>query len=148
MPTRDDVLGQLRGVIDPELGGNIVDLGMVPDVSVSPDGDVVVTAGQMKLQAGTPLVVNNSRQRIRASEQRSDNLEMPDLPTKPEAKSATESVILLQKADDVQSGRKRPDSSYPYLQLDYDLPFTHIGTDRQLFVDNFIGSFIHGSLET
>jgi len=63
---------------------------------------------------------------------------MPDLPTKPEAKSATESVILLQKADDVQSGRKRPDSNYPYLQLDYDLPFTHIGTDRQLFVDNFM----------
>jgi ATP-binding protein involved in chromosome partitioning len=52
-PTDDQVLDLLRAVIDPELGGNIVDLGMVPAVTVSPDGDVAVT---VKLTiAGCPL---------------------------------------------------------------------------------------------
>ncbi len=32
----------LRGVVDPELGDNIVDLGMVDDVKVGPGGEVVV----------------------------------------------------------------------------------------------------------
>jgi ATP-binding protein involved in chromosome partitioning len=35
MPTRDDVLKTLEGVRDPELGGNIVELGMISDVSVN-----------------------------------------------------------------------------------------------------------------
>ncbi|HEX9260121.1 MAG TPA: iron-sulfur cluster assembly protein, partial [Acidimicrobiales bacterium] len=52
-PSVDEVTGLLRGVIDPELGGNIVELGMVPRVQVSPDGDVVV---EVKLTiAGCPL---------------------------------------------------------------------------------------------
>jgi ATP-binding protein involved in chromosome partitioning len=52
-PSVDDVLQLLRGVIDPELGGNVVDLGMVPEVTVSPDGDVRVV---VKLTiAGCPL---------------------------------------------------------------------------------------------
>ena len=52
-PSADDVLQLLRGVIDPELGGNVVDLGMVPEVAVSPDGDVRVV---VKLTiAGCPL---------------------------------------------------------------------------------------------
>jgi ATP-binding protein involved in chromosome partitioning len=52
-PSADDVLQLLRGVIDPELGGNVVDLGMVPHVTVSPDGDVRVV---VKLTiAGCPL---------------------------------------------------------------------------------------------
>lgn len=42
-PTEDDVRATLRGVVDPELGANIVDLGMVNGVEVSEDGFVLVT---------------------------------------------------------------------------------------------------------
>ncbi|MFM7534607.1 MAG: Mrp/NBP35 family ATP-binding protein [Acidimicrobiales bacterium] len=41
-PSVDEVLGLLRGVMDPELGGNVVDLGMVGEVRVDPDGFVTV----------------------------------------------------------------------------------------------------------
>ena len=52
-PLVDEVFALLRGVIDPELGGNVVDLGMVPTVQVSVDGDVTV---QVKLTiSGCPL---------------------------------------------------------------------------------------------
>jgi len=52
-PSADDVLQLLRGVIDPELGGNVVDLGMVPEVAVTAAGDVRVV---VKLTiAGCPL---------------------------------------------------------------------------------------------
>jgi ATP-binding protein involved in chromosome partitioning len=41
--TDDDVISLLRAVIDPELGADIVSLGMVPAVRVEPGGRVVVT---------------------------------------------------------------------------------------------------------
>ena len=41
-PSPDDVRGVLAGVLDPELHASIVDLGMVHDVEVGPDGDVIV----------------------------------------------------------------------------------------------------------
>jgi len=41
-PSSDDVRGILAGVLDPELRASIVDLGMVHDVRVSPEGDVTV----------------------------------------------------------------------------------------------------------
>jgi ATP-binding protein involved in chromosome partitioning len=43
LPTPDDVLAVLRGVIDPELGSDIVELGMAKGASVEADGNVVVT---------------------------------------------------------------------------------------------------------
>jgi ATP-binding protein involved in chromosome partitioning len=42
LPTQDDVIAVLRGVIDPELGSDIVDLGMVRSATVADNGDVVV----------------------------------------------------------------------------------------------------------
>ncbi len=43
LPEQQDLLRLLRGVVDPELGSDIVDLGMVRAVEVGPDGAVVVT---------------------------------------------------------------------------------------------------------
>src|SRR3954451_15335505 len=54
-PTPDDVRRMLAGVIDPELHASIVDLGMVDDVRVGVDGDVVVTVALTT--AGCPLRV-------------------------------------------------------------------------------------------
>jgi ATP-binding protein involved in chromosome partitioning len=47
------VLQLLRGVVDPELGGNIVDLGMATGASVTPEGDV--TIGVKLTIGGCPL---------------------------------------------------------------------------------------------
>ena len=41
-PSADDVRGILAGVLDPELNVGIVDLGMVKDIEVAPNGDVQV----------------------------------------------------------------------------------------------------------
>ncbi|HEV3402311.1 MAG TPA: Mrp/NBP35 family ATP-binding protein [Acidimicrobiales bacterium] len=43
LPTDADVLAMLRGVVDPELGSDIVDLGMVSGVEVGDDGRITVT---------------------------------------------------------------------------------------------------------
>src|SRR5437868_10970728 len=43
LPTEEDVIAVLRGVIDPELGSDIVDLGMAKGAIIDPDGSVVVT---------------------------------------------------------------------------------------------------------
>jgi len=43
LPTPDEVIAVLRGVIDPELGSDIVELGMAKRATVDPAGNVVVT---------------------------------------------------------------------------------------------------------
>jgi ATP-binding protein involved in chromosome partitioning len=52
-PTHDEVMGVLSTVIDPELGADIVSLGMVPSVDVTDDG--VVTVGVKLTIKGCPL---------------------------------------------------------------------------------------------
>jgi ATP-binding protein involved in chromosome partitioning len=42
-PSPDEVMGLLRGVIDPELGSDIVELGMAKGATVSPSGIVDIT---------------------------------------------------------------------------------------------------------
>jgi ATP-binding protein involved in chromosome partitioning len=42
VPTSSEVESALRGVVDPELGGDVVELGMVPAIDVDGDGHVVV----------------------------------------------------------------------------------------------------------
>jgi ATP-binding protein involved in chromosome partitioning len=53
LPTSDDVMAALRGVIDPELGSDIVELGMAKGASVGDDGTVTVTIALTT--AGCPL---------------------------------------------------------------------------------------------
>jgi ATP-binding protein involved in chromosome partitioning len=52
-PTRDEVMAALATVIDPELGADIVSLGMVPSVDIAPDG--TVTVGVKLTIRGCPL---------------------------------------------------------------------------------------------
>jgi len=59
-PSRDDVLGVLGTVIDPELGDDIVSLGMVPDVVVGNDGAVIV--GIKLTIGGCPLRADIKRE--------------------------------------------------------------------------------------
>jgi ATP-binding protein involved in chromosome partitioning len=53
LPTPDQVMELLRGVVDPELGSNIVDLGMAKGAEVGHDGVVTVTVALTT--AGCPL---------------------------------------------------------------------------------------------
>jgi metal-sulfur cluster biosynthetic enzyme len=51
--SQEDVRENLKGVYDPEIGVNIVDLGLVYDTDVADNGDVLVTMTLTSL--GCPL---------------------------------------------------------------------------------------------
>ncbi len=42
IPTSDDIAQALRAVIDPELGADVVELGMVQSIAITPDGAVTI----------------------------------------------------------------------------------------------------------
>ncbi len=52
-PTSDDLLGLLRGVVDPELGSDVVDLGMIRSAVIDADGAVEITVALTTI--GCPL---------------------------------------------------------------------------------------------
>ncbi len=52
-PAEESIIDLLRGVVDPELGADIVELGMLRSVSIDPDGVVDVEVGLTTL--GCPL---------------------------------------------------------------------------------------------
>ncbi|MDT4918098.1 MAG: hypothetical protein QOH89_2798, partial [Pseudonocardiales bacterium] len=56
VPSRDDIDEAMRDVVDPELGINVVDLGLVYDVRVG-DGDAgtVITIDMTLTSAACPL---------------------------------------------------------------------------------------------
>ena len=61
MPTRDDVIEALRSVEDPELGMDIVELGLLYDVEVKgPRVKVSYSLTSMGCPAG-PLIQQNDR---------------------------------------------------------------------------------------
>jgi hypothetical protein len=63
----------------------------------------------------------------------------------PEKKSATEALDLERKIADTLAGRRPYEPlSYPYFSPDYALPFTHIGIEKQLFLDNFMLEHLEG----
>jgi len=57
-PSVEEIYGLLRGVMDPELGGNVVDLGMIPSVTVAPhprgEGALVTIVVKLTI-GGCPL---------------------------------------------------------------------------------------------
>ena len=59
-PSRDEVMNALSTVIDPELGSDIVSLGMVPGVDVGDDG--LVTVGIKLTIGGCPLRADIKRE--------------------------------------------------------------------------------------
>lgn len=66
VPTPDNVLDALRGVIDPELGADIVELGMARSATVDGDGAVRVTVALTT--AGCPLRAQLMREIVSRAE--------------------------------------------------------------------------------
>ena len=63
---------------------------------------------------------------------------------KPEQKSPTEPLDIQRKTEAIMSGERAVDKMYPHIPPDYKVPFLHIGTDKQLFLDNFILDHLEG----
>jgi len=57
LPSRDEVEEAMRDVVDPELGINVVDLGLLYDVKIDPsaDGPAIVTLDMTLTSAACPL---------------------------------------------------------------------------------------------
>jgi len=96
MPTRDDVFEALRAVEDPELGMDIVELGLLYDVEVDgPKVKVIHTLTSMGCPVG-PMIQENVDQIVRAMPEVEDvEVELTwDPPWSPEKMSDDAKFIL------------------------------------------------------
>ncbi|MGH8927487.1 MAG: Mrp/NBP35 family ATP-binding protein [Acidimicrobiia bacterium] len=96
MANIDDIYHALGGVIDPELGGNVVDLGMVGSVDIDPDG--VVRIGLALTVAECPMrnhLEGETRRRIAS------------LPGVKEVVVRTTAMTKAQRADLMSTARRR-----------------------------------------
>jgi len=59
LPTPDEIIASLRGVVDPELGADIVELGMARSATSAEDGAAIV--GVALTTAGCPLKAPSPR---------------------------------------------------------------------------------------
>ena len=60
LPTPDEILASLRGVVDPELGADIVELGMARSATIAEDGTAIVVVALTT--AGCPLKAQLKRE--------------------------------------------------------------------------------------
>jgi metal-sulfur cluster biosynthetic enzyme len=96
MPTREDVFEALRAVEDPELGMDIVELGLLYDVEVDgPKVKVIHTLTSMGCPVG-PMIQENVDQIVRAMPEVEDvDVELTwDPPWSPEKMSDDAKFIL------------------------------------------------------
>ena len=107
-PTADAVMELLRGVIDPELGSNLVELGMARDAQVSEDGEVRVEIALTT--AGCPL---------RAQIQRDVKARLESLPGVSKVRIVWAELTAQEKAAAMSKARwnvsrRAPDTSIPH----------------------------------
>jgi metal-sulfur cluster biosynthetic enzyme len=96
VPTKDEVVDALRGVEDPELGMDIVELGLLYDVEVEgPRVKVIHTLTSMGCPVG-PMIQENVDQIVRAMPEVEDvDVELTwDPPWSPEKMSDDAKFIL------------------------------------------------------
>ena len=109
----------LRTVADPELGSNVVDLGMIQSVSVSPDGDAVVDVALT--MAACPL-----RDRIRADVERAAR----SVPGIVGVEVRTSVMDREQKRKLIEAARLRAAQSAPSTSVPRDVPITAVASGK------------------
>ena len=58
--------------------------------------------------------------------------------TNPDKQSPTETLDVQRRIEETLAGRQPIPDEYPYFSPEYDVRHLHIGTEKQLFLDNFI----------
>src|SRR6516225_532017 len=106
MTTQDLVLGAMRSVIDPELGDDLVDLGMYQGCDIAGDGSVTVRVALTT--AGCPL---------RAQLQRDVEGRVGSLPGVSRVKVRTSEMSARQKKDVMARARQRAQENPPATEI-------------------------------
>ena len=106
MTTPDLVLGAMRGVIDPELGDDLVDLGMYQGCEI--DGDGTVTVRVALTTAGCPL---------RAQLQRDVEARVGSLPGVGRVRVRTSEMAPAQKKEVMAQARRRAQENPPATEI-------------------------------